>query len=494
MKTISSLCHCGSETRARTVVLSGLAVILCELISACGANHNTPTGPPPIQNPVPSIVTLSPNNYNQNGPAFTLSVIGSNFVSDSIIQWGGSPRQTSFVNSNLVTAQILPSDVSSGAAAVTVTNPAPGGGVSNSKSFSVPCNIPAPTAAASQTKAKVGALFFDGWTGSLTNFHFEGLPYGVYQDREPLSGWEDDNNCAIEKQLAVAHNFGIDFFVYEWYFNATTNNPGQNLNSALQITSALSNRHGMKFAMMYVNGSPFDVDASNWTSAVNEWVGYMTDRDYLLVNGKPLFIVMNVGETRSIFGSASAVQAALQQLRDAAVAHGLAGVYIVGGFGVPDGSIGQNALSQGFDIAGSDGFDAIEIFGYPFAQPPINGMLPFSDLSAAGHWTWDQATLFSPLPFVPAAMDGWDPRPWDERSSGGQLMWYSRSPQEVATFLGDAIAWANANPQLRPEPSPAPPIVLITSWNELGEGNHIIPTVGDGTGYGDAIATMLTGP
>jgi len=49
-------------------------------------------------------------------------------------------------------------------------------------------------------------------------------------------------------------------------------------------------------------------------------------------------------------------------------------------------------------------------------------------------------------------------------------------------------------PTPTPEPTPAPPIVLITSWNELGEGNHIIPTVGDGTSYGDAIATMLTGP
>jgi hypothetical protein len=91
-------------------------------------------------------------------------------------------------------------------------------------------------------------------------------------------------------------------------------------------------------------------------------------------------------------------------------------------------------------------------------------------------------------------MDGWGPPPWDERSSTGELMWYSRTPQDVANFVSDAIDWANSNPQLRPEPLPAPPLILITSWNEMGEGNHVLPSVEDGTSYGDALAAMLTAP
>lgn len=466
-----------------------VVAVLCGALTACGGGQNS--APPSA----PSIAAISPNNYNQNGPDFTLSVVGSNFASGAAVQWGGSPRQTTFVSSNLVTAQISSSDVSSsGTTPVTVANPNSGSQVSNAKNFVVPCSIPSTSPAASQTKARLGAFYFDGWTGPLTNFHYNGLLTGNYQDREPLSGWQDGNACAVEKHLAVAHNFGIDFFIFEWYYNTAVNASGEDLNSGLQITSALSNRHGMQFALMYVNGPPFDVDASHWPSAVSEWVGYMKNPDYLRVNGKPLFVVMNVGETRSIFGSSSAVQSALQQLRDAATSQGLPGAYIVGGFGVPDGTINQHSLSQGFTIAGEDGFDAIEIFGYPFAQPPIDGMRPFSDLSAGGHWTWDEAALGSPLPFIPAAMDGWDPRPWGETSSDGKLMWYSRTPQDVANFVEDAINWSNAHPQLRPEASPTPPIVLITSWNELGEGNHILPTVGDGTSYGDAIATMLSSP
>jgi hypothetical protein len=37
-------------------------------------------------------------------------------------------------------------------------------------------------------------------------------------------------------------------------------------------------------------------------------------------------------------------------------------------------------------------------------------------------------------------------------------------------------------------------MVLIEAWNEIGEGSHILPTVGDGTTYGDVLAGMLTGP
>ena len=458
-----------------------------------GGPGNTSTGP---SNPVPSIAAISPNSSQQGGPAFTLSVVGSNFISSSTIQWNGNSLATTFVSDALLTAEVGATAIAgSGPDAVTVVNPSPGGGASTALNFAVPCVIPSSAPAAAQTSARVGAYYFDGWSGPLTNFHFQGLPLGPYQDRQPFSSWQDISTCAVEQQLATAHNFGIDFFVFDWFFNVAVNDPGENLNSALEITQALPDRHGMEYAILYVDGDPFDVQPADWNTAVNEWVGYMTDSAYAQISGKPAFFIINVGEMRSVFGTSAAVGAALQQLRSAAEAQGLSGVYIVGGFGVPDGTVGQNSLSDGFSIAQSDGYDAIAFYNYPFAPPAVNGMLPFSTLSAAGQWTWNQATLSSPLPFIPTAMAGWDPRPWNETESAtGDLMWYSRTPQDVATFAQSAITWVAANPQLRPEPAPTPPLVLIEAWNEFGEGSHLIPTAGDGTTYGDALAAMLLGP
>ena len=476
-----------------------IAILLLACLSAIGqfgcgggGSGGGVTGPPP--NP-PSIEAVSPNSSQQEGPAFTLSVVGSNFTAASSVQWNGTSLPTTYVSNALLTANVPASAVAdSGPDEVTVVNPAPGG-ASNVLNFAVPCVIASSAPAAGQTKARVGAYYFDGWSGPLTNFHFQGLPLGPYQDRQPFSGWQDNSTCAVEQQLASAHNFGIDFFVFDWYFNVAVNDPGENLNSALQITQALPDRHGMQYAILYVNGDPFDVQPADWTTAVNEWVGYMTDPAYVQINGKPAFFIINVGEMRSVFGTSSAVAGALQQLRTAAQAQGLDGVYVVGGFGVPNGTVGQNSLTNGFDIAQEDGYDAVAFYGYPFAPPAVNGSLPFSTLAGAGAWTWDQARQNSSLPFIPTVMTGWDPRPWNETESAtGDLMWYSRTPADVATFAQSAITWTATNPQLRPEPAPTPPLVLMEAWNEFGEGSHIVPTNGDGTSYGDAVAAMLLGP
>jgi hypothetical protein len=458
--------------------------LLAAFLTACGGGGGSSMGTP---NPVPVIQALSPNSSQQSGPLVTLSVVGSNFVAGSSVQWNGSTLPTVFGSSNLLTANIPASDlVGPGPDAVTVANPGPGGGNSNSLTFAVPCAVAPLAAAAAQTKARVGAYYFDGWSGPLTNFHFKGLPFGPYQDRQPVFGWQDNSTCAVEQQLASAHNFGIDFFVFDWYFNPSVNDPGENLNSALQITRALPNRHGMQYAILYVDGDPFTVTPADWTSVVSEWLGYMADPDYARINGKPVLFVINVGTN---------VTGLLQQLRASALAQGLPGVYIIGGFGTPNGTIGQHTLTGAFSAVQAGGYDAAGLYNYPFAPTPVNGMLPFSSLSDAGHWTWNEATLNSPLPFVPTAMAGWDPRPWNEtESTTGDLMWYSRTPQDVATLVKDAITWVESNPNLRLEPAPAPPLVLIEAWNEFGEGSHLIPNTADGTSYGDAIAAMLLSP
>lgn len=485
------------EKKCAIAVLIGVAVGAG--IYGCGSTAPTVSPTPnrtPTSNPAPSIAALSPNSSKQGGPGFTLSVVGSNFVPGATIQWNSVGLQTTVVSPLVVAADVPVSAVSGpGPDTITVSNPAPGGGVSNSLNFAVPCVIATPAPASTQTRARLGAYYFDGWSGPLTHFHFQGMPLGPYQDRQPLTGWQDSSTCAVEQQLALAHNFGINFFIFDWYFNAVANSPGENLNSALQITHSLPDRHGMQFAILFVNGPPFEVRTTDWPSAVNEWLGYMTDSAYVRINGKPAFFIINVGQMRQTFGSSAAVTSALQQLRSAAQARGLPGVYIVGGFGTPDGTMGQETLDDGFFIAQQDGYDAIGFYGYPFAPPPVNGMLPFSTLSQAGHWTWDQARLHSPLPFIPTAMSGWDPRPWNEREPiTGALMWYSRTPQDVAIFVSDAISWVEANPTFRVEPAPTPPMVLVEAWNEFGEGSHILPTFGEGTSYGDALAAMLQIP
>src|SRR6266700_5734497 len=89
-------------------------------------------------NPVPTVTSISPASATAAGPAFTLTVNGTNFLSTSIVQWNGAAQPTTFVNATRITAQIPAANIASaGTVSVTVTNPAPGGGTSNAATFAI---------------------------------------------------------------------------------------------------------------------------------------------------------------------------------------------------------------------------------------------------------------------------------------------------------------------------------------------------------------------
>lgn len=133
--------------------LSGILALSClvflQFSAGCGGGSGSSGGspPPPPSNAVPAIVSLSPNSASAGGSAFTLTITGENFISSSGVQWNGTPRATTFSSSTQLQAQISAADIArSGSAAVSVTNPPPGGGNSGSAEFAIsPTSNPAPS-------------------------------------------------------------------------------------------------------------------------------------------------------------------------------------------------------------------------------------------------------------------------------------------------------------------------------------------------------------
>jgi hypothetical protein len=124
------------------------AIFLAVLLAAgmaCGYTSKATT--PPAAGTMPDIAALAPASTNSGGPAFVVTVNGTNFNSNAVINWAGAAQTTSFVSAGQLTATISATDIATaGTAAVTVTNPGTTGGVygggmaaeiSNSMTFTI---------------------------------------------------------------------------------------------------------------------------------------------------------------------------------------------------------------------------------------------------------------------------------------------------------------------------------------------------------------------
>ncbi len=143
------------------------------------------TQAPPSNNPVPTTSGLAPNSAIAGGAAFTLTVNGTNFVTNSVVRWNEANRPTTFVSATQLTAAIAAADIAAtGTAAVTVFNPAPGGGTSNTQTFTIsasaacPCSlwsdatVPAVAADNDAKRVEVGVKFQAQSDGYITGLRF----------------------------------------------------------------------------------------------------------------------------------------------------------------------------------------------------------------------------------------------------------------------------------------------------------------------------------
>jgi len=111
---------------------------------ACGYSSKTT---PPSVGTKPAISQLSPNSAAAGGPAFALTVNGTSFNANAVINWNGAAQATTHISANQLMATISAANIqSSGTVSVTVTNPAQargmyGGGTQAATSAAVDFNV-----------------------------------------------------------------------------------------------------------------------------------------------------------------------------------------------------------------------------------------------------------------------------------------------------------------------------------------------------------------
>lgn len=97
-------------------------------------------------NPIPSIASLSPASVTAGSAPTAITLTGASFLSASDVRIGGTTRTHSFVNANTMTVTPSSGDIASaGSVSITVVNPTPGGGTSNTATLTVAATVPVAT-------------------------------------------------------------------------------------------------------------------------------------------------------------------------------------------------------------------------------------------------------------------------------------------------------------------------------------------------------------
>ncbi len=315
----------------------------------------------------------------------------------------------------------------------------------------------------------IGAYYFDGWAGRNKHADNPGEPWAKnapthltrrfveeFSEREPVWGWRDDALEIMERQIDLAADNGIDFFLFCWYWrdNKGPINPeairALPHHTSLNLYMKARNKHRIKFGLLVANHQGSEIlGPENWGDAVRFWLPYFKDPQHVTVEGKPLVV---------LFDSKGIDEAGLAGMQTAARAGGLDGLAIAGcGSAAPKGFTHRTHYNiiPGY-AAGSEAH-------------------PYSELVTAHVKNWSGSRE---KPYIPEVTVGWDKRPWEDKSGLDQKSgWYfpGRTVDEFKDFLQKAITWMDEHPD---ETTPER-IVLLYAWNELGEGGYLVPTKGD---------------
>lgn len=108
-----------------------LTVALLAFGLACGgySSSSHPTTPA-VAGTMPTIAALAPAEMTSGGAAFVLTVNGSHFNANAVINFAAAAQTTTFVSSGQLAATIPATNIATpGTATVTVTNPGTPGGI-----------------------------------------------------------------------------------------------------------------------------------------------------------------------------------------------------------------------------------------------------------------------------------------------------------------------------------------------------------------------------
>jgi hypothetical protein len=316
------------------------------------------------------------------------------------------------------------------------------------------------------SKIKVGAFYFDGWTGH-NRYQLNSYLINNFPERKPIWGWETSTQDIVDKQIALAASSGISFFNFCWYYDGKDKDSigSDDKNNALRLYLKSSNKKQLEFSLLVANHTGYDIKSSDWDYLTDYWCKLFKDESYVKVNGKPLITFFNMEGLVKTFGTTGAVNNALDRLRKKAVQNGCKGVTIAVCLSP---SVGRVTMAQ------KCGYDLITNYNYHKQgfTSSLRLVMPVSSMKSAETKVWDTLRDQTPLLQIPAITLNWDQRPLEKGKINVSSRFTGFSQSSVRQSILSARQWIAANPNRTTKEK----IVNVYAWNEYGEGSWLTPS------------------
>lgn len=321
---------------------------------------------------------------------------------------------------------------------------------------------------------------------------------GHQQPKQPLWGYEsDDDPQVVERWIETATRYGVNNFVYDWYWFMN----GPYLEDALNNGFLKAANNGqMSFYIMWANhfvkknywnwhkyagdeSILFDpvLDEENYKIVVDRVINqYFTKPNYLKIDGKPVFGIFSIKNFLSGFDNDLEKGAeALRYFEKKAREAGFEGVHFQempgNGEALTEKDIARiNEYHKKLGI-NSVAFYNMGGFDCDYMTHGANSI----DIRN----TWDKEI---DVPVFPTVSIGWDDTPRFPLKGAKDVTRYHNTPQSFAGFLQAAKDYADAHPD-------QPKMIMINAWNEWIEGSYLLPDRLNGYGYLEAVSDVLNG-
>lgn len=318
---------------------------------------------------------------------------------------------------------------------------------------------------------------------------------GHYQPRLPYWGYELDNDpVVVEKWINTALEYGVNTFIYDWYW--FDGKPF--LESALNdgFLKAPSNEK-MNFYLMWANHDVKknywnyhrygdddsilwngDVDRATFEVIVDRVINqYFHRPNYLKIDGCPVFAIFSMRIFMRGLGGVEPAREALAYFRDKAREAGFPDVHIQGISGGPSDPSAQRlgTIVERMEALGMDSFAFYNMGGFD-----VDYKTHCDNAKAIREGLDAQLNV----PVFPCVSVGWDDTPRFPKKGAEDVTRFNGTPEVFAEALRIAKQYADSHPEQLP-------LITINAWNEWVEGSYLLPDQVNGFGYLEAVKSVI---